>query len=193
MTHLPEIATLVISTTIRLKMTRIIGIDPGSRRTGYGIIDITGANISYVSSGIIRLPEGGLPSRLKLIFDGISQLLDQYQPETMAVEDVFFARDPKAALKLGQARGAAIVAGVNAQLPLSEYSARSVKQAVVGTGAADKKQVQMMVTSLLKLAEAPAEDAADALAVAICHAHSMRTEKLLANHGLSNYARGRHR
>jgi crossover junction endodeoxyribonuclease RuvC len=174
-------------------MTRIIGIDPGSRRTGYGIIDITGANISYVSSGIIRLPEGGLPSRLKLIFDGISQLLDQYQPETMAVEDVFFARDPKAALKLGQARGAAIVAGVNAQLPLSEYSARSVKQAVVGTGAADKKQVQMMVTSLLKLAEAPAEDAADALAVAICHAHSMRTEKLLANHGLSNYARGRHR
>lgn len=193
MTHLPEIATLVISTTIRLKMTRIIGIDPGSRRTGYGIIDITGSNISYVSSGIIRLPEGGLPSRLKLIFDGISQLLDQYQPETMAVEDVFFARDPKAALKLGQARGAAIVAGVNAQLPLSEYSARSVKQAVVGTGAADKKQVQMMVTSLLKLAEAPAEDAADALAVAICHAHSMRTEKLLANHGLSNYARGRHR
>ncbi|MGB1157937.1 MAG: crossover junction endodeoxyribonuclease RuvC [Porticoccaceae bacterium] len=174
-------------------MTRIIGIDPGSRRTGYGIIDITGSNISYVSSGIIRLPEGGLPSRLKLIFDGISQLLDQYQPETMAVEDVFFARDPKAALKLGQARGAAIVAGVNAQLPLSEYSARSVKQAVVGTGAADKKQVQMMVTSLLKLAEAPAEDAADALAVAICHGHSMRTEKLLANHGLSNYARGRHR
>jgi len=193
LTHLPEIATLVISTTIRLQMTRIIGIDPGSRRTGYGIIDITGSNISYVSSGIIRLPEGGLPSRLKLIFDGISQLLDQYQPETMAVEDVFFARDPKAALKLGQARGAAIVAGVNAQLPLSEYSARSVKQAVVGTGAADKKQVQMMVTSLLKLAEAPAEDAADALAVAICHGHSMRTEKLLANHGLNNYARGRHR
>lgn len=193
LTHLPEIATLVISTTIRLQMTRIIGIDPGSRRTGYGIIDITGSNISYVSSGIIRLPEGGLPSRLKLIFDGISQLLDQYQPETMAVEDVFFARDPKAALKLGQARGAAIVAGVNAQLPLSEYSARSVKQAVVGTGAADKKQVQMMVTSLLKLTEAPAEDAADALAVAICHGHSMRTEKLLANHGLNNYARGRHR
>ena len=146
-------------------MTRIIGIDPGSRRTGYGVIDIAGSNASYVTSGIIRLPEGALPDRLKLIFDGISQLLQQYQPETMAVEEVFFARDPKAALKLGQARGAAIVAGVNHQLPVSEYSARSVKQAVVGTGAADKKQVQMMVTSLLKLVEAPAEDAADALAV----------------------------
>lgn len=193
LTHLPEIATLVISTTIRLQMTRIIGIDPGSRRTGYGIIDIAGSTASYVTSGIIRLPEGALPDRLKLIFDGISQLLEQYQPETMAVEEVFFARDPKAALKLGQARGAAIVAGVNRQLPVSEYSARSVKQAVVGTGSADKKQVQMMVTSLLKLVEAPAEDAADALAVALCHGHSMRTAKLLANHGLNRYARGRHR
>jgi len=174
-------------------MTRIIGIDPGSRRTGYGIIDIAGSTASYVTSGIIRLPEGALPDRLKLIFDGITQLLEQYQPETMAVEEVFFARDPKAALKLGQARGAAIVAGVNCQLPVSEYSARSVKQAVVGTGSADKKQVQMMVTSLLKLVEAPAEDAADALAVALCHGHSMRTAKLLANHGLNRYARGRHR
>lgn len=193
LTHLPEIATLVISKTTRLQMTRIIGIDPGSRRTGYGIIDIAGSTASYVTSGIIRLPEGALPDRLKLIFDGISQLLEQYQPETMAVEEVFFARDPKAALKLGQARGAAIVAGVNRQLPVSEYSARSVKQAVVGTGSADKKQVQMMVTSLLKLVEAPAEDAADALAVALCHGHSMRTAKLLANHGLNRYARGRHR
>lgn len=193
MTHLPEIATLVISKTTRLQMTRIIGIDPGSRRTGYGIIDIAGSTASYVTSGIIRLPEGALPDRLKLIFDGISQLLEQYQPETMAVEEVFFARDPKAALKLGQARGAAIVAGVNRQLPVSEYSARSVKQAVVGTGSAEKKQVQMMVTSLLKLVEAPAEDAADALAVALCHGHSMRTAKLLANHGLNRYARGRHR
>lgn len=193
LTHLPEIATLVISKTTRLQMTRIIGIDPGSRRTGYGIIDIAGSTASYVTSGIIRLPEGALPDRLKLIFDGISQLLEQYQPETMAVEEVFFARDPKAALKLGQARGAAIVAGVNRQLPVSEYSARSVKQAVVGTGSAEKKQVQMMVTSLLKLVEAPAEDAADALAVALCHGHSMRTAKLLANHGLNRYARGRHR
>ncbi|MCS5587754.1 MAG: crossover junction endodeoxyribonuclease RuvC [Porticoccaceae bacterium] len=174
-------------------MTRIIGIDPGSRRTGYGIVDMVGANISYVSSGIIRLPEKSLPARLKLIFDAVSQLVAEYNPETMGIEDVFFARDPRAALKLGQARGAAIVAGVNAQLPVSEYSPRSVKLAVVGTGAADKKQVQMMIASLLKLPSEPSEDAADALAVAICHGHSMRSEKLLANNGLKNFARGRFR
>ena len=172
-------------------MTRIIGIDPGSRRTGYGIIDMAGTNVSYVSSGIIRLPEGSLPARLQLIFDGVSQLVTEYKPQSMGIEDVFFARDPRAALKLGQARGAAILAGTNAQLPVSEYSPRSVKLAVVGTGAADKKQVQMMIASLLKLPGEPSEDAADALAVAICHGHSMRTEKLLANNGVKGFARGR--
>jgi crossover junction endodeoxyribonuclease RuvC len=172
-------------------MIRIIGIDPGSRRTGYGIVDMSGATINYVTSGIIRLSEGTLPERLQLIFDGVSQLIEEYKPEVMGIEDVFFARDPRAALKLGQARGAAILAGTNAKLPVSEYSPRSVKQAVVGTGAADKKQVQMMVTSLLKLPGEPCEDAADGLAVAICHGHSMRTQKIMTSTGVKGFARGR--
>ena len=117
-------------------MIRILGIDPGSRRTGYGVIDVAGSRIAYVSSGIIRLPEKSLPDRLKIIFDGVSEVIEQYKPQQMGIEEVFFAKDPRAALKLGQARGAAIVAGVNAGLDVGEYSARSVKQAVVGTGAA---------------------------------------------------------
>jgi crossover junction endodeoxyribonuclease RuvC len=173
------------------QMIRVIGIDPGSRRTGYGIIDVSGATISYVTSGIIRLPEGLLPERLQLIFDGLSQLIQEYKPEVMSIEDVFFSINPKGALKLGQARGAAILAGTNAKLSVSEYSPRSVKSAVVGTGAADKKQVQMMVTSLLKLPSAPSEDAADALAVAICHGHSMRSQKLMSESGVKGFARGR--
>ena len=173
------------------QMNRIIGIDPGSRRTGYGIVDMSGATINYVTSGIIRLPEGTLPERLQLIFDGISQLIEEYKPSVMGIEDVFFARDPRAALKLGQASGAAILAGTNAKLAVSEYSPRSVKQAVVGTGAADKKQVQMMVTSLLKLPSEPSEDAADGLAVAICHGHSMRSQKIMSEAGVKGFARGR--
>lgn len=182
-----------IKINVYISMTRIIGIDPGSLKTGYGLIDIVGNKITYVSSGIVRLKDKALPPRLKVIFDGITQIIAEYQPEAMAIEEVFFAKDPRAALKLGQARGAAIVAGVNADLAVAEYSARSVKQAVVGTGAADKKQVQTMVASLLKLPDTPSEDAADALAVAICHAHGMQTGKLLANHGSSGYARGRHK
>jgi crossover junction endodeoxyribonuclease RuvC len=172
-------------------MTRIIGIDPGSRRTGYGVIDVMGSKISYVTSGIIRLPEGSLPERLKIIFDGVSQIIGEYRPQQMGIEEVFVAANAGSALKLGQARGAAIVAGVHAQLPVGEYSARSVKKSVVGTGAADKTQVQMMIVQLLKLSESPAEDAADALAVAICHAHSMRTTAALAGSGVKGYARGR--
>ncbi len=172
-------------------MTRILGIDPGSRRTGYGVVDVSGGKIAYVTSGIIRLPEKGLPERLKIIFDGVAEIVQQYQPQHMAVEEVFLARNPGSALKLGQARGAAIVAGVNADLPVGEYSARSVKQSVVGTGSADKTQVQMMVVQLLSLSQSPAEDAADALAVAICHAHSMRTTVALAGTKIKGYARGR--
>lgn len=173
-------------------MIRILGIDPGSRRTGYGVIDVAGSRIAYVSSGIIRLPEKSLPNRLKIIFDGVSEIIEQYKPQQMGIEEVFFAKDPRAALKLGQARGAAIVAGVNAGLDVGEYSARSVKQAVVGTGAADKKQVQMMITQLLKLPQSPSEDAADALAVAICHANSKHTQEALGN-AAKGYARGRHK
>jgi crossover junction endodeoxyribonuclease RuvC len=172
-------------------MIRIIGIDPGSRRTGYGIVDISGATINYVTSGIIRLPEDSLPERLQLIFDAVSQLIEEYKPVVMSIEDVFMSINPRGALKLGQARGAAILAGTNAKLPVSEYSPRSVKQAIVGTGAANKKQVQMMVTSLLKLPGEPAEDAADGLAVAICHGHSMRSQKIMSTAGVKGFARGR--
>lgn len=172
-------------------MTRIIGIDPGSRRTGYGVIDIVGSKVSYVTSGIIRLPEKSLPERLKIIFDGVSQIIEQYKPEQMAIEEVFLAHNPSSALKLGQARGAAIVAGGNAGLPVGEYSARSVKLAVVGTGSADKSQVQMMIVQLLRLSEAPAEDAADALAIAICHGHSLGAQTAFAGAGVKGYARGR--
>jgi crossover junction endodeoxyribonuclease RuvC len=172
-------------------MIRIIGIDPGSRRTGYGIVDMSGTTINYVTSGIIRLPEESLPERLQLIFNAVSQLIQEYNPEAMSIEDVFMSINPRGALKLGQARGAAILAGTNAKLPVSEYSPRSVKLAVVGTGAADKKQIQMMVASLLKLSSEPSEDAADALAVAICHGHSMRSQKLMSEAGVKSFARGR--
>ena len=170
-------------------MIRILGIDPGSRRTGFGIVDVIGSKTQYVASGVIRLPTGELPARLKVIFDNISELIGEYQPVEMAIEDVFFARDPRAALKLGQARGAAIVAGVTADLPVGEYSAKTVKQAVVGNGGASKDQVQQMIMRLLKLPAPPQEDAADALAVAICHAHSMAHQ--LAIKGVTGYARGR--
>ncbi|HAD10665.1 MAG TPA: crossover junction endodeoxyribonuclease RuvC [Porticoccaceae bacterium] len=170
-------------------MTRILGIDPGSRRTGFGFIEVVGSKLSYVTSGIIRLPEQSLPERLKVIANSVRELVVEHQPSSMAVEEVFFARDPRAALRLGQARGAAIVAGVQADLPVAEYSARTVKQAVVGSGAATKEQVQHMVTRLLALPAPPAEDAADALAVAICHAHSLTTHANLRQ--TSRYARGR--
>ena len=172
-------------------MTRIIGIDPGSRKTGYGIVDVVGPKISYVTSGIIRLSEKSLPERLKIIFDGVTQIIEQYQPKQMGIEEVFLVHNPSSALKLGQARGAAIVAGANGGLPVGEYSARSVKLAVVGTGSASKEQVQMMIVQLLRLSESPAEDAADALAVAICHAHTLGTQKALVGTGVTGYARGR--
>ena len=162
-------------------MLRILGIDPGSRRTGYGLIDVLGSKISYVSSGIIRLPEKSLPERLKIIFDGVSEIVEQYKPHQMGIEEVFFAKDPRAALKLG-----------HAGLEVGEYSARSVKQAVVGTGGAEKGQVQMMITQILKLPASPSEDAADALAVAICHAHSLQSKAALGNLS-TGYARGRHK
>lgn len=170
-------------------MTVVLGIDPGSRRTGFGVIEVTGATLRYIASGIIRLPEKtALPERLGIIFQGVSEVISTYCPQQMAVEEVFFARDPRAALRLGQARGAAVVAGVMGELEIAEYSARTVKQAVVGTGAANKEQIQHMVMRLLKLPAAPAEDAADALAVAICHAHSAGQVSV---QGRGKFARGR--
>ncbi|MCL2895539.1 crossover junction endodeoxyribonuclease RuvC [Brenneria tiliae] len=152
-------------------MTIILGIDPGSRVTGYGIIRQQGRQLTYLGSGCIRTVVDDLPTRLKLIYAGVSEIITQFHPDCFAIEQVFMAKNPDSALKLGQARGAAIVAAVNQDLPVFEYAARLVKQTVVGTGAADKKQVQHMVRSLLKLSASPQADAADALAIAITHCH----------------------
>lgn len=157
-------------------MPRIFGVDPGSQITGYGIIDVDPGRSRHVDSGCIRTAAGDpLATRLGLIFARLSALIDEFAPDTMAIEQVFMARNADAALKLGQARGAAICAGARAGLTVSEYAPRAVKQAVVGRGAADKRQVQHMVCVLLKLPERPQADAADALAVALCHGHMSAT------------------
>lgn len=151
---------------------RILGVDPGSRRTGFGIIDVDGRCLSYVTSGTLTLGDGPIPERLGQIFDDLSHLIQEYQPQQFAIEQVFLGKNVSSALKLGHARGAAIVAATAFHLSVSEYSARSIKQAVVGTGSALKTQVQHMVVTLLTLPGMPKEDAADALAVAVCHAHT---------------------
>ncbi|MCW1831991.1 crossover junction endodeoxyribonuclease RuvC [Pantoea ananatis] len=152
-------------------MSIILGIDPGSRVTGYGVIRQTGRQLTYLGSGCIRTNTIELPARLKLIYAGVCEIITQFSPDFFAIEQVFMAKNADSALKLGQARGAAIVAAVNHDLPVFEYAARQVKQTVVGTGGAEKSQVQHMVKSLLKLAANPQADAADALAIAITHCH----------------------
>jgi len=156
-------------------MTRILGIDPGSRVTGYGIIDQQGQQLRYVASGCIRIKGEALAERLGMIFTGVNEVIEEYLPEEMAVEQVFMNKNADSALKLGQARGAAICAGVTCTLPVDEYAAREIKQAVVGKGGATKEQVQHMVRVLLSLDRQPPSDAADALAVAICHGHIRET------------------
>ena len=150
----------------------ILGIDPGSRITGYGVINAIGSKHEYIASGCIRMTEGNLAERLNQIFDGVTQIIEMYSPQEFAIEQVFMAKDAYSALKLGQARGAAIVAATQQSLEVSEYAARKVKQAVVGKGAADKSQVQQMIMRMLKLPGLPQEDAADALAIAVCHANT---------------------
>jgi len=152
---------------------RILGIDPGSRTTGFGVIDTDGTRSIRIASGCIRVGHLPWPQRLGLLFDGIAQVVEEYRPHEMAVEQLIFARDVTAALKLGQARGAVFCAGFKGDMQVHEYSPKSVKLAVVGTGGAEKTQVQHMVRLLLSLAEMPPEDEADALAIALCHAHSM--------------------
>ena len=151
---------------------RILGIDPGLRVTGFGVIDKVGAKLVYVTSGCIKTSESGeLPGRLKIILEGIAEVVAGHRPHQAAVEKVFVNVNPQSTLLLGQARGAAISALVIAGLPVAEYTALQVKQAVVGQGKAAKEQVQDMVVRLLRLAGVPSADAADALACAICHAH----------------------
>ena len=154
---------------------RILGIDPGSRFTGFGIIEVDGSRALPIHQGVIKAGSGEFPERLGIIFSGISDLIDEFRPDEVAVETVFVSKNASSALKLGQARGAAVCAAIAKDLPVAEYSPRSVKQAIVGRGGADKVQVQHMVTVLLQLKEKLAEDAADALAVALCHQHTQQT------------------
>jgi crossover junction endodeoxyribonuclease RuvC len=150
---------------------RILGIDPGLRVTGFGVIEQTGQQLVYVASGCIRSGEGELPQRLKVLLEGLQEVIAAYKPQCVAIEQVFVNINPQSTLLLGQARGAAICAAVASALPVAEYTALQVKQAVVGAGKAKKEQVQAMVRRLLKLPGDPSPDAADALACAICHAH----------------------
>lgn len=152
-------------------MHRVIGIDPGSRKTGYGIIEISSSGIAYVASGNISVADQVFPRRLGVIYSEILELIVAYGVREMSIEEVFVAKNPNSALKLGQARGVAIAAGVAKDLEIFEYAARQVKKAIVGKGGASKSQIQHMVRVLLNLPGAPQADAADGLALALCHAH----------------------
>lgn len=151
--------------------TLILGIDPGSRRTGFGLVRAARGQLKHLHHGNVQTLDEEFPLRLKDIFDGISGVIATWKPDEVAIETVFLSKNPQSALKLGQARGAAICACVNAGLPVSEYAPRHIKNAVVGSGGADKTQVQYMVGILLTLQGQLQADAADALAVAIAHAH----------------------
>jgi crossover junction endodeoxyribonuclease RuvC len=153
------------------ELTVILGIDPGSRVTGYGVIKSEGQKMSYIDSGCIRTSAGELSPRLLEIFNGICELMEAYRPQEAAIEQVFMHKNVNAALKLGHARGVAMVAVASHRIPIYEYSPRQMKQALVGYGAAQKEQVKQMVMCLLDLKQAPQTDAADALGIAICHRH----------------------
>ncbi|NIQ12040.1 MAG: crossover junction endodeoxyribonuclease RuvC [Gammaproteobacteria bacterium] len=153
-------------------MTRILGIDPGSLVTGYGIIDNRGNHSTHITHGTIRTRGKALPQKLATIFQELGDVVEEYQPAEIAIEQVFMHRNADSALKLGQARGAAITAITVRNIAVYEYTANQVKQATVGTGHAAKQQVQHMVKVLLCLSSVPETDAADALAIALCHAHS---------------------
>ena len=162
---------MVLPLSQRERKVRILGIDPGSIVTGCGVIDSDGMRNIYIASKPIRVQAETLPERLKLVFEGIASVIHQYQPEAVAVEKVFVNRNADSALKLGQARGAAIAAAVTQGLPVSEYTPRHIKQAVVGKGNASKEQVQHMVRVLLNCQQNLQSDEADALAVALSHGH----------------------
>jgi len=161
---------------------RILGIDPGSRITGFGIVDFAGDRPIYVGSGTVKSQDGSFAERLKHIYRSIGDIVVEFRPDIVAVETVFMARNAGSALKLGQARSAALCATFAHQLEVFEYAPREIKQAVVGTGAATKEQVQHMIVALLQLNASPSADAADALATAICHGHQRALQKRLGEH-----------
>ena len=148
---------------------RILGIDPGSRLTGFGVVDFSGDSASYVASGTVKSIDGSFPERLRQIFETVGSIVDEYRPHIVSVESVFMHKNASSALKLGHARSAAICATFALDVEVVEYAPREIKQAIVGTGAATKEQVQHMITRLLSLDGAPSPDAADALAAAMCH------------------------
>ena len=168
---------------------RIIGVDPGSRSTGYGVVDVAGTRLVHVASGHVRAGDGDWPDRLRRIFEELGAVIDSHAPSEFAIEKVFMHRNPSSALKLGQARGVAILAASLRALPVHEYSPNEVKQAVTGKGHASKEQIQYMTRMLLALREPPQSDQADALAAAICHAH-MRTAVARRAHVLASAAGG---
>jgi crossover junction endodeoxyribonuclease RuvC len=165
---------------LRTATIRVLGIDPGSQRTGFGVLDATGSRLTYVASGVIRTGQAEFAARLCEIFRCMRTVVAQYQPHEIAIEKVFMNRNPDSALKLGQARGAAICGTIDAHAVVFEYATRQIKQAVVGSGNAEKSQVQLMMKSLLKLDGPVASDAADALAAAVCHALRGRATLLQA-------------
>jgi len=166
--------------------TRIIGIDPGSRCTGYGVIDSDGVRHEYVTSGYLKITGDELPERLGMIFNEISIIINKWQPQSMGIEQIFMNKNVDSAFKLGQARGAAICAGTHAKLDVGEYTPRAIKKAVVGNGSADKQQIQQMMKLLLKLDFEPQSDEADGLAIAMCHANHMQMKIL----GIASKVRG---
>jgi len=170
-------------------MTRILGIDPGSRLTGYGIIDMDGNHSTHIAHGTIRIQGDNIAEKLGLLFRELRRILDEFQPDEVSVEKVFMHKNADSALTLGQARGCAITACADKDLPVFEYTANQVKQATVGKGHAAKEQVQHMVKILLCLRASPPADAADALATALCHGHSR--EGMLRMTGVKGIKRGR--
>ena len=163
--------------------TRILGIDPGLNRTGFGVIEVDGNRIICIDAGVIRIPAGSLAQRMRAILEGLGSVIAATVPQRAAIEKVFVNINPQSTLLLGQARGAAICAAIAANLDVNEHTALQVKQAVVGYGRADKRQVQVMVQRLLCLSVMPVADAADALACAICDAHGARLAHLAPNKG----------
>ena len=159
---------------------RILGIDPGSRATGFGVLDFEEDRARYVASGSVRSVEGDFGTRLRLIFRSVGEIVAEYRPDAVVIESVFVHRNAMSALKLGQARSAALCATFAFEIDVYEYAPREIKQAVVGSGAATKAQVQHMVAALLSLQGEPSPDAADALAAALCHGHRRRLRSRLA-------------
>lgn len=161
---------------------RILGIDPGSRLTGFGVVDFVRSEPVYVASGTVRSLDGDFPARLRQIFESVAAIVDEFRPDIVALESVFVHRNAASALKLGQARSAALCATFSRALEVHEYAPREIKLAVVGTGSASKEQVQHMIVSLLRLSAMPAPDAADALAAALCHGHQLRIRHNIGAH-----------